>query len=57
MSNMESHGGTFQKIIYFEGGSALEGTRMRMPMPIWDAQPTKTQRNQIEEKLYELKNF
>lgn len=57
MSNMESHSDTFQKIIYYEGGGALEGTRMRMPMPIWEAQPTMSQRNQIEEKLYEFKDF
>lgn len=57
MANMESHSGTFQKIIYYEGENALDGTRMRMPMPIWEAQPTKSQRNQIEENLFECKNF
>lgn len=55
MANMESHSGTFQKRIYYEGGNALDGTRMQMPM--WEAEPAKSQMNQIEEKLYECKNF
>lgn len=55
MASMESHSGTFQKIIYYEGGDALDGTGMQMPM--WEADPTKSQRYQIEEKFYEYKNF
>lgn len=52
---MESHSGTFQKMIYYEGGNSLDGTRMQMP--VWEAEHAKSQRNQIEEKLYEYNNF